>query len=148
MKVERLKSPSREEQRDIKTLTLKRLEEFGFKTAPELDYDLDKLEQEYIAEGGAVFVVKDVECIVGSILVRKIADVGEVKRFQILPEYRSRGLGKQLLDAAISFMKESGFRRSILDTTEKSPEAIKLFLNTGFQESKREGSRIYFEKNF
>jgi ribosomal protein S18 acetylase RimI-like enzyme len=133
----------------IKELTLKRFEEFGFLSIPELDADLDALQETYIQPGGTILVAKENGHIIGSIMVKVFSKgVGEVKRFQLLPEYRGKGIGGALLDNALTFMREHNFTKAVLDTTEKSATAISLFTKAGFVESKREGNQIFFELHF
>ncbi|MDO8551908.1 MAG: GNAT family N-acetyltransferase [bacterium] len=144
-----LTSVTEAESHGIKELTIQRLKEFGFHSVSNFDNDLDNLQREYIDTGGAIFVAKDGNRIIGSLLVKKLADgIGEIKRFQNLPEYRGKGIGKKLLDSALVFMQTHGFKKAALDTTSKSTKAIELFKKAGFIETKREREKIYFEKSF
>jgi ribosomal protein S18 acetylase RimI-like enzyme len=125
------------------------MKETGYDYDPQLDADLSALEQEYIAPGGTIEVVKDGETIIGCIAVRKISeDVGEIKRLRLLSEYRGKGLGKELLDKALVFCVESGFKKAVLDTTKKNIAALKMFTDIGFIETKGEGDSIFLEKVF
>jgi ribosomal protein S18 acetylase RimI-like enzyme len=152
--VEQLQSVSDKDQKGIEELTLKRLAEFGFRSVPELDSDLGKLEETYIRPGGAIFVIREGDTISGSVMVKVVQEgVGEVKRFQILQEFRGRGAGKALLDSALAFMRERGFKKAVLDTTARSEAAIALFTKAGFSEVSRPkdprlAEQIFFELNF
>lgn len=51
----------------------------------------------------------------------------EVKRMYVPPEYRGRGIASLILVALENWAKELGYKKCILETGEKQPEAIALY---------------------
>lgn len=49
------------------------------------------------------------------------------------PDYRGRGIGRMLLDATISALKERGEPRVLLSTAEQNETAQRLFARAGFR---------------
>jgi GNAT superfamily N-acetyltransferase len=58
---------------------------------------------------------------------------GEIKRMYVDAGFRGRGLSRQVLHALESTAREAGLRRLQLETGDKQPEAIGLYLATGWQ---------------
>ena len=81
-------------------------------------------------------------------------DVAEVTRLYVRPAYRGRGLARRMLAALEDFAVARGHRVLRLEIDVTSPEAIALFLATGYRPIPRfgaylryDGSRC-FEKRF
>jgi GNAT superfamily N-acetyltransferase len=60
-------------------------------------------------------------------------DVAELKRLFVRTPYRRRGLARVLLAAVENRALELGYRRLILETGSKQPEAIALYQAQGYQ---------------
>lgn len=58
--------------------------------------------------------------------------VMEVKRMFVQPEVRGKGIAGRLLRELEAWMEELGYRRWILETGEKQPEAIRLYEKSGY----------------
>ncbi len=61
------------------------------------------------------------------------AQTVEVKRMFTLPERRGMGLAAAVLTELESWAAELGFARAVLETGEKQPEAIALYLKSGYR---------------
>lgn len=61
------------------------------------------------------------------------ADTVEVKRIYVLPEYRGKGLAKQLLRHLEAWAAELGYRNAVLETGLPQFEAVKLYESSGYQ---------------
>ncbi|GAB4396004.1 MAG: GNAT family N-acetyltransferase [Microscillaceae bacterium] len=57
----------------------------------------------------------------------------EVKRMFCQPAFRGRGLARQVLAELEAWAFELGFRRCVLETGQKQPEAIQLYQKSGYQ---------------
>lgn len=57
----------------------------------------------------------------------------EVKRMYTAPHARSKGLGSVVLQELIRWSREMGYRRCILETGLRQPEAIALYRKNGFK---------------
>lgn len=68
--------------------------------------------------------------------VRERTGIGAVQNLGILPAYRGRGLGTQLLLQALQGMRQAGLRRASLDVTAMNESAVRLYRRLGFQQVK------------
>lgn len=57
----------------------------------------------------------------------------EVKRMYTLPEYRGKGIATLLLNDLEKWVKELGYKKCILETGKKQPEAIALYTKNGYK---------------
>ncbi|MEV1017289.1 GNAT family N-acetyltransferase [Micromonospora sp. NPDC049801] len=87
-----------------------------------------------VAPGGDVLVLRDGGEIVGCVaLVRSSADVFELSKMAVTPALRGRGLGRQLIEAAIGRARELGAATLFLGSSTKLPNAVHLYETAGFQ---------------
>ena len=88
-----------------------------------------------LAEFGGEEVPADAyPTIVGSIAVVEDSDaVAQLRWFLLTPELRGKGVGKRLLQEAISFCQEQGYQRVILWTTADLMDASRLYTSAGFK---------------
>jgi putative acetyltransferase len=56
----------------------------------------------------------------------------EIKRMYVSPEERRHGIAYNIVNELCSWAKEYGFRKMILETGKKQPEAIRLYEKSGF----------------
>lgn len=59
-------------------------------------------------------------------------DSAEVKRMYVAPSARGRGLARAMLAELELTAKRSGYRRLILETGRKQPEAVALYRSSGY----------------
>jgi GNAT superfamily N-acetyltransferase len=57
----------------------------------------------------------------------------EIKRMFVHPEYRSKGIGLDILNGLELWPSELNYSECILETGKKHPEAIKLYTKAGYQ---------------
>lgn len=57
------------------------------------------------------------------------------------PAHRHGGVGRMLLDAALTFFRERGLPRAVLQTAERNEEAQRLFTRAGFRRTMVEMTR-------
>lgn len=98
---------------------------------------------------GHLFVMKDEEHVVGSVILRhepeeayakanwlvpwEYQDIFVVYTFAIHPNYAKRGLGEQLMNFVIAYSKEQHMKAIRLDVCEGNTPAILLYKTCGFQ---------------
>lgn len=66
-------------------------------------------------------------------------DTIEIKRMYVLPEFRGKGMATALLEALENWSKELGYKRAILETSNKMPGAISLYRKNKYYEIPRYG---------
>jgi GNAT superfamily N-acetyltransferase len=57
----------------------------------------------------------------------------EVKRMYTLPDLRGQGLAKRVLLELENWAKELGYKKCVLETGKRQPEAIKLYKKNGYK---------------
>lgn len=57
----------------------------------------------------------------------------ELVKMYLLPEARGLGLGKQLIDKALEFARESGYRQVYLETMPELGKAVSVYEKFGFR---------------
>lgn len=72
---------------------------------------------------------------------------GVVHDILVEPESRGRGVGRQLLDAALAFLKARGAPRAVLTTAEGNEGAERLFARAGFRRTMIEMTRELDERS-
>ena len=89
-----------------------------------------------------VWICEHGQKIVGFLLGFHRGDSLQLRYFILLPEYRGLGLGKRMMDLFVGFMKEAGYRKSYLWTTDELQAAAALYTRHGFRltEEKVSGS--------
>ncbi len=96
--------------------------------------DLENLEASYGNFGEAFFVAEEGRKIIGTVAVKREDNrIALLRRIFVAPEYRMRQIGLRLLDRAIEFCKEVGYRELIFKTTSRMSAAIELVKKRGFQ---------------
>lgn len=69
-------------------------------------------------------------------------DIVEIKRMYTDPEYRGKGLASRILKELEVWAKESGYKKCILETGIKQPEAIALYEKNGYKKIPNYGQYI------
>jgi GNAT superfamily N-acetyltransferase len=77
--------------------------------------------------GAFMIAVLDGELVGCAGLRRYDADTVELKRMYVRTPYRRRGLGRRLLFEVEDRARQLGYRRMILETGTKQPEAVSLY---------------------
>jgi len=76
----------------------------------------------------------DDERAVGHTALRPYGDDLEVKKVFVTPEYRGRGISKTLMSAVEEIARERGVTSLVLQTGNRQPEAIALYIAVGYRE--------------
>ena len=128
------------------------------------EYGYDGTFEAYVAEDLAAFVrsfdprvdgvwvAEEREQVVGFIAVaHQPGDVARLRWFLVIPSMRGRGLGRQLLESAVGFCRECGYRSVYLWTTSELAAAHHLYTGLGFvtveeETHERWGKRVTEER--
>ena len=96
--------------------------------------DIDHIEKAYGGLGEAFFVaVNGSKKVIGSVAIKKEDDrVALLRRLFVDPSFRKQQLGVRLIDRALKFCDEVGYKEIIFKTTSQMQGAAKLCQKCGF----------------
>lgn len=130
-----LRPATNADSRQVRDLVFAVLEEYGLKPDPGCtDADLDDIEQSYFARGGAFRVLENRDgSIIGAYGLYPMGNqTCELRKMYLRREYRGQGLGRNLLEDALTKARQLGFKRVVLETASVLREAIALYESYGF----------------
>jgi GNAT superfamily N-acetyltransferase len=117
------------------------------------EYGLDTSFEPYVARPladcvldgtGRVWIAEDADRVVGSIaMVDAGEQVGQLRWFLLVPEVRGSGLGRRLLEAALTYGRERGFSRIFLWTFADLEGARRLYERAGFKVTETKTGMIW-----
>lgn len=82
--------------------------------------------------------------IVGCIVINGLSNENaQLRWFLVHPDARGRGLGHQLIDSAIAFCRERGFKKIDLWTISELKAAAHLYRQAGFKITREETHEIW-----
>ena len=116
------------------------------------DEELLQLQKMYAAPLGVILLCQNDTAFTGCVAVRnKGENIAELKRMYVKPAARKLGISKQLLEQAILFAKNAGYKKIRLDTLATMTPAINLYKQFGFYEIEPyyfnpENNAVFFEK--
>ena len=113
------------------------LKEYGLKPDPACtDADIKDIESSYFGRGGTFFVLEiEYGSIIGAYGLYPVdKQTCELRKMYLHKAHRGKGLGKLLLEDALSKARQLGFERIILETASVLKEAIALYKSYGFIE--------------
>jgi GNAT superfamily N-acetyltransferase len=107
------------------------LAEFGLPFGNSTDDALLQLPESYAA--GAFWVARGGDTLLGTCGVYPVGPTTfELRKMYLRSGSRGLGLGKRLLDVAVSWARERGGTKLVLDTTEQMARAIAFYEAHGF----------------
>ena len=113
------------------------LREYNLKPDPAAtDADIKDIESSYFGRGGMFFVLETEEgSIIGAYGLYPVEEkTCELRKMYLHKAHRGKGLGKFLLEDALSNTRQLGFKKMILETASVLKEAIALYKSYGFVE--------------
>ena len=130
-----MRSATTNDEPAIRELVFGILESYGLKPSPQdTDADLYDLKGHYGDLGGDFSVMLDDDRIIGTVAIHNMGNrVCELRKMYLDPEYRRRGLGKQLLEYSLAKARDLGFNRVTLETATALKEAVALYESYGFK---------------
>ena len=102
-------------------------------TDPKWEDDLRDIEAVYLGEGSHFWVVEKEGEVIGMVAVRrKDGETAELTRMRVAGSHRRRGLGQRLLALAEDFCRRKGYRRVVLNTSDRQAAARRLYERNGY----------------
>jgi N-acetylglutamate synthase-like GNAT family acetyltransferase len=95
--------------------------------------DESEIEVQAYYQTGSVLVAREADLVVGLAHIVKEEGVIEIVNLAVVPERRSQGIGKQLIEEAATFSRLSNMRRLIVSTGAWETRNIIFYLNRGFR---------------
>ena len=120
----------------VKNLILTILtKEYPYDRSAYSDSDLDKIAETYSGPKDSFLVVEENGEIVGTVGVKEdSAEDALLRRLFVDPKHRKHGYGSGLLEAAVKFAKDKGYKRIFFRCTDRMGAAMKLCISKGFKE--------------
>jgi len=107
--------------------------EYGFTWEAEgYHRDLYDVPGHYLSRGGMFWAMLEGESVIGCVGVLPREDDCELHRMYLRKSHRGRGLGRRLLDTAVTFARHRGWRRMRAWSDVKLTLAHRLYLKSGF----------------
>jgi len=98
--------------------------------------ELAHLPGDYAPPGGRLLLAEYEGQLAACVALHKLdADICEMKRLYLRPQFRGRGLGRILADRILAEARQIGYRRMRLDTVEPvMKDAVAMYRKLGFKE--------------
>ncbi len=104
----------------------------------EFDVDLVSITSSYSDSGGAFWVLDDGGIVAGCIgATRESAGKFELHRLYRLPSYRGKGVGRKLIETAVSWCRSEGCEEIFLWSDVKFETAREVYIRCGFTPTQR-----------
>ncbi len=133
----RLRPANNKDRVKVTELVYAVLREYNLKPDPAAtDIDLKDIEQSYFERGGTFYVLEEADgSIIGAYGLYPVDKATcELRKMYLHGSYRGKGLGKLLLEDALSKAGQIEFKKMTLETASVLKEAISLYKSYGFVE--------------
>lgn len=119
-----------------------------FEVEPLDEQILEDPRKAIIDPGGAILFARDGARIVGTVALRRHADgVFELTKMAVTAGVRGRGIGRQLMVAALHRFGQAGGRRLYLESHSSLQPALALYESVGFVQEAPPGASEYSRCN-
>jgi ribosomal protein S18 acetylase RimI-like enzyme len=132
-----LSAESAKQIEQARTLFLEYAQSLGFSLCfRSFDKELAGLPGDYSPPDGRLLLAEYDHELAGCVALHHLeAEICEMKRLYLRPEFRGKGLGRALAEAIINEARKIGYRRMRLDTVEPMmKDAVALYRRLGFRE--------------
>ena len=133
----RLRPANNKDCEKVTELVYSVLKEYNLKPDPAgTDADIKDIEHCYLERGGTFYVLEEKDgSIIGAYGLYPLdRQTCELRKMYLHSSYRGKGLGKLLLEDALSKARQMGFKKMTLETASVLKEAISLYKSYGFVE--------------
>jgi DNA-binding MarR family transcriptional regulator/GNAT superfamily N-acetyltransferase len=104
---------------------------------------LGELGHQYDPKKDRIWICENSERIVGFLAGVNRGDSLQLRYFILLPEYRGKGLARQLMDSFLDFLRDRGYHHAFLWTTNEQHAAIALYTRYGFRLTEEKTSEAF-----
>ena len=98
------------------------------------------IDDDAAANPDGIFVAEVDGQIVGYVTTRvdKAAAIGGIPNFAVLPEFQQQGIGRRLLEEAVSYLAAAGLSYARIETLDQNDVGAHFYPDFGFQEVARQ----------
>jgi putative acetyltransferase len=133
------------DEREIQRLVESVLAEVGLEYEKAATADLTNIEEHYRQPRSVFFIARMDGRIIGTTGVREAGKGRAILEHQYVhADYRRKGIGAKLLDAALVYCRVLGYREVELDTAPWMQQAQRLYRSRGFRETSRDEAGVQF----
>ena len=112
--------------------------EYPFDKSAYSDSDLYKIGETYGGKRDSFFVVEEGGEIVGTVGVKEESHGDALlRRLFVDLKHRKKGYGSALLDKAIDFCRDKGYKKLCFRCTDRMSDAMRLCMKNGFKETEK-----------
>lgn len=132
-----LEAESPEQIAHVRELFLEYAQSLGFSLCFQgFDQELASLPGDYAPPGGRLVLATTNAQPAGCVALHKITpEICEMKRLYVRPEFRGKGLGRELAEKIIAEARQMGYKKLRLDTVEpRMQKAVAMYRQLGFYE--------------
>jgi len=142
-----IRTAREEEKEEIKEFIDKIMKNEGI-YEPHYGYaDIEELESAYGDSNGEFYIAEENGRIIGTAGVFKInGSLSHLRRWNLDPAYRGKGIGKQLLDKTIEFSEQNGYLGLTGVSEHELRKAFKIYVRNGFKVFRSSESFNYIVK--
>ncbi len=134
-----------EDEPEIQRLVKSVLTEFGLPYDQTVAAELANLEEHFPQPRSVFFVARMDGRVVGTTAVQEAGKGRAVLKHQYVhADYRRRGIGAKLLDAALVYCRVCGYREVQLETAPWMQQAQRLYRSRGFREISRDENTVRY----
>ena len=113
-------------------------EEFPFSSKAYQIDDIDSISKAYNGQRDIFYVMEESGKIVGTAGIKEdTKQVALLRRVYVNSALRGKGIGSSLMNTAIDFCRQRGYRQVVFRSTSQMQGAINLCLRKGFKEDER-----------
>jgi len=113
-------------------------EEFASRASAYPETDLADISKTYGGQRETFYVIDDKDKIIGTAGIKEDSKtIALLRRLFVHRDYRNRRLGSNLVDKAVLFCKEKGYKHVVFRSTDVMDKANSLLLKKGFKEEEK-----------
>ncbi len=146
-KIEEFKEEYKDQIINVIGKTLADITVIDRKDLPIDDEDLGKINEVYFGKG-RFWVALNNNQVIGTVAIRNMGNkVAKLNRMFVLIEYHGSGIGQQLFDHALDFVKKQGYIKIILNTHELMHRAHRFYEKNKFMKVGKNKDKYYYERS-
>ncbi len=116
------------------------------KDLPIDDSDLDKIKETYLKDGNFWIALKNNQ-VIRTVAVKSIVNnIAKLNRMFVLTHYHGTRVGQRLLDCALDFAREKGFKNNFKYSYKQMYRAHKFYEKNGFKRIETGVNKYKYEK--